>query len=723
MAKLPGEPDLGPTPGIGPRPVASVDVSGFARGGQALAEGIRTAGAGLAKVGQGIGEFTLDRNRWDYAKAHAQLATGAIDVSEDLAKDRNYSNDASGKAMPARYADRYKQLQSSSAELIQDPRMRERFISQTAPLVEQHVKRAEDHARNLENNASVAYVEQQGDNIINKAVASPDDATRTQLIEAHTRLIDGLVAKGAKTPTEGVAMKQAWAHQYATADGLAAVNSGDPARIEGAINRLRQPPGSPDDITAHILRIEGEGQNPRSSAVGAGQFTNSTWLDMIRKNRPDLAQGRSDAEILAMRADRGLGRAMTEAYRAENERYLRNQGIEATPGAQYLAHFLGPKGAAAVLQANPGQPVEAALASAVGPEKARAMIAANPEVLRGQLAGSVTHWADVKMGGTGGQSGHIYDILKPEVRQQLIAHGETQMQALGRAGAADDERARRMAEAQQKAIAQGIEDEYLKDSYGPNPTKTAADAANDPRLEGDPATKLKIISLVERANKPDPISRVSQATTMEFIDRMRKPEGDPLKLTDRNEITDAYLKGGMSRGDYEWTLKQFDDARGGGDSYSKSRADFVKRVIEPQITKSDISTGLNNTRVGQRAYEFEQAMDRKKEAMLKEGKNPLDMFDPTKPDYMGKEEVLKPLRRTAQRDMNDMLNEEAENAGLPAKAAPLPAEPKAAKDLAQLQAMVRANPTLRETAIQIATERGWVATKPKTVAPTIPMSQ
>jgi hypothetical protein len=427
LAKLPGAPDLGPAPGVGPRPVATLDVSGFARGAQALAEGVRTAGAGVAKVGEGVGEYTLDRNRWDDAKARANFTTGAIDVSEDLAKDQNYSTDASGNAMPKRYGDRYRELQTSSAELIADPRMRERFMMQTAPLVEQHVKRAEDHARGLENNASVAYVEQQGDNIINKAVATTDDATRTQLINAHTQLIDGLVAKGAKTQTEGLAMKQAWAHQYAAADGLAAVNSGDPARIEGAVNRLRQAPGTPDDITARILEVEGESRNPRSSAVGAGQFTNATWLDMIRRHRPDLAQGRSDAEILSLRADRGLGRDMTEAYRSDNERYLRNKGIDATPGAQYLAHFLGPAGATAVLQANPGQSVEAALATAVGPDKARGMVAANPEVLRGQLAGSVSKWADSKMGGSGGQSGHIYDILRPEVREQLIARGEASL--------------------------------------------------------------------------------------------------------------------------------------------------------------------------------------------------------------------------------------------------------------------------------------------------------
>ncbi len=439
MVKLPGALDLGPTPGFGPRPVASLDVSGFARGGLAMAEGIRAAGAGLTKLSEGASELYLDQNRWDYAKGHANLAAGAVDISDDLAKDTNYGRDDAGKAMPKRYEDRYRELQVKSAEMISDPRMRERFLSVTQPLVEQYVKRADVHARNLENNARDAYVETQGVDLANKAVAAPDDATRTQLIQSmigrpdqpgipgRPGLIDGLVAQGARTPLEGLEMKRAWARQYATADSLAAFNSGDPQRIEAALNRLRQAPGTPDDITARILEVEGESRNPRSSAVGAGQFTNATWLDMIRRHRPDLAQGRSDQDILALRADRGLGRAMTEAYRSDNEAYLVRNGIEATPGAQYLAHFLGPAGAAAVLKADPKQPVADALAKAVGADQARAMVAANPEVLRGQLAGSVRGWADGKMGGSGGAAGHIYDLLLPEVRQQLIMRGETSL--------------------------------------------------------------------------------------------------------------------------------------------------------------------------------------------------------------------------------------------------------------------------------------------------------
>ena len=41
--------------------------------------------------------------------------------------------------------------------------------------------------------------------------------------------------------------------------------------------------------------------NKTSSALGLGQFINGTWLDMIKRYRHDLAEGKSDAEILELR--------------------------------------------------------------------------------------------------------------------------------------------------------------------------------------------------------------------------------------------------------------------------------------------------------------------------------------------------------------------------------------------------------------------------------------
>lgn len=153
------------------------------------------------------------------------------------------------------------------------------------------------------------------------------------------------------------------------------------------------------DFTNQTINAESGGNpnaaNPNSSALGLGGFINSTWLDMIRKYRPDLAQGKTDQQILALRTGPGsdaLNRQMVGAYAQQNGQTLTGAGFDATPGNLYLAHFAGPGGALAVLKADPNAPVGQLL----GPQ----VVAANP-FLKGMTAGQLAQWAAGKVGGGG----------------------------------------------------------------------------------------------------------------------------------------------------------------------------------------------------------------------------------------------------------------------------------------------------------------------------------
>lgn len=131
-------------------------------------------------------------------------------------------------------------------------------------------------------------------------------------------------------------------------------------------------------------------RNPNSSATGAGQFIAGTWLDTIKAARPDIAQGKSDQELLALRSDPNLSREMTEAYAAQNGAILSKAGLPVTPGTTYLAHFAGPQGAVSVLNADPSAPVASVMGAAA--------MKANP-FLQGMTVGDLRAWADRKMGG------------------------------------------------------------------------------------------------------------------------------------------------------------------------------------------------------------------------------------------------------------------------------------------------------------------------------------
>lgn len=102
-------------------------------------------------------------------------------------------------------------------------------------------------------------------------------------------------------------------------------------------------------------------QNPRSTATGDGQFIESTWLDMIGRKAPGLAQGKSREEILAMRGDPELSAKMTEEYALDNQRIFEASGIKATPALLYSAHHFGPDTAVKFAKASPETPLTAIL--------------------------------------------------------------------------------------------------------------------------------------------------------------------------------------------------------------------------------------------------------------------------------------------------------------------------------------------------------------------------
>lgn len=163
--------------------------------------------------------------------------------------------------------------------------------------------------------------------------------------------------------------------------------------------------GNMGTVVEKIIQIESGGKATAkaktSTATGLGQFIESTWLDMIKRYRPDVAKGKTRAQILALRVDPALSREMVGNLTQENSTRLRAAGIQATPGNIYLAHFLGPGkkgGAVGVLSVPDETPISDVLAAN--------RIKANPGVFRNvKTAGDLKRWASKKMSGAKGASG------------------------------------------------------------------------------------------------------------------------------------------------------------------------------------------------------------------------------------------------------------------------------------------------------------------------------
>jgi hypothetical protein len=123
-----------------------------------------------------------------------------------------------------------------------------------------------------------------------------------------------------------------------------------------------------------LMRAESAGKqyakNPRSSALGPFQFLGTTFLDVVRRNFPALASGKTDADILALRTDFQVSRDVALIYTRENAGAIAAKGKEATAANLRLAFFAGANGALRVLEAEPDALVSNLLSQAA--------IAANP---------------------------------------------------------------------------------------------------------------------------------------------------------------------------------------------------------------------------------------------------------------------------------------------------------------------------------------------------------
>lgn len=153
-------------------------------------------------------------------------------------------------------------------------------------------------------------------------------------------------------------------------------------------------PGLPS-YTEKIIQAESGGdstaRNPRSSAVGAGQFLKSTWLEFMAEVHPDTLNSLGEAGALKLREDPTYSTEATNWYAGKAVDVLDSMNKPATDTNIYLHHFLGPGGLRQLLNADPN-------AKAADVLDADA-VKANPSVLGGgKTVQNVIDWASAKMG-------------------------------------------------------------------------------------------------------------------------------------------------------------------------------------------------------------------------------------------------------------------------------------------------------------------------------------
>lgn len=185
------------------------------------------------------------------------------------------------------------------------------------------------------------------------------------------------------TPTDGASSVL---HQDTLSDTIAQVLAGERVRVSDEIHaaNFRAMTAPEVDYVSYRRALESGGRsdakNPNSSAYGADQFTASTWRRVVASAKPAWAQGMTDAQLLAARADPAKSGEMAQALDAENSAGLAADGQPVTPQNLYAAHHFGLGAAKKFARAADDTPIERILS--------KEQIAAN-KYLRGKTKAEV----------------------------------------------------------------------------------------------------------------------------------------------------------------------------------------------------------------------------------------------------------------------------------------------------------------------------------------------
>lgn len=218
--------------------------------------------------------------------------------------------------------------------------------------------------------------------------------------------------------------------------------------------------------------------------------------------------------------------------------------------------------------------------------------------------------------------------------------------------------------AAQDGLARQAHGQLITAALGENGVKplTIDDLLNTPERRGawaltDPQSQRGILALLEH-NAREIEGRPIRTNPRVFEDLFRKvhlPEGDPNKIMQPGQLA-PYLAKGLNRTDYDWLKKEIEQNQtADGQRLSSTRESFLQS-IKPQFDKSTMIK--LDEKGGEDFYKFKTyVLEQERAARADPKKNVYDLYNPTKPEYIGNQ--VPAFQRTLDqqlRDMADSLN-------------------------------------------------------------------
>lgn len=201
--------------------------------------------------------------------------------------------------------------------------------------------------------------------------------------------------------------------------------------------------------------LKTDAQNPHSSATGMFQFTEQTWLDLVRRTGAkyglgdaaqkivrDPATGRNEvpsaedrSAILALRKDPKAASAMAGELTAQNRKSLATAlGREPTYQEVYAAHFLGARGAVRLIQAAEDKPDTPSNRLMPAAARANRAVFRDTEAKRYRTAGELATHLEVNQAGAQRAAASGAEYLDGLAPARAVFSAQLQAQLAGTEG-------------------------------------------------------------------------------------------------------------------------------------------------------------------------------------------------------------------------------------------------------------------------------------------------
>ncbi len=246
-----------------------------------------------------------------------------------------------------------------------------------------------------------------------------------------------------------------------------------------------------------------------------------------------------------------------------------------------------------------------------------------------------------------GDGNVVLSALSPDQRNALLDHATRQQQAR----AADAVIAAHRKAQQLRQASDQAEHDIIDNLFSAHPTVTADDIANNPQLNHD--ARVNMLALADRTAQPDPTGTSSNITARILLDRIRMPDGDPAKIVSPAPIYAAYVRHQIGKDDFLFVRRELLQSSTSEGENLLARKQAFLRSIDHTIDRSDPLTGNVDDSGRLQMYRLERDLDRKIDEYRKAAKNPLDLFDPSKSDYVGKPESLLSYRTSLDQQAED----------------------------------------------------------------------